>query len=116
MGHSGDFNPTTGLTHYNQKVFISRLLNSVFYYIGTCFILKLNTTDEAYRLLAIHGKKVLADRNYPTLRGARIAFSKQFKNDAWRDDVVSEWSHFYPPDREWIKKMLSIAEKVHIKD
>ena len=115
MGHSGDFNPTTGLTHYNQKVFISRLLNSVFYYIGTCFILKLNTTDEAYRLLAIHGKKVLADRNYPTLRGARIAFSKQFKNDAWRDDVVSEWSHFYPPDREWIEKMLSIAEKGHIK-
>ena len=70
MGHSGDFKPITGLINYNQKVFISRLLNSVFYSIGTCFIVKLTTTDEAYRLLAIHRKKVLADRNYPTLRGA----------------------------------------------
>ena len=116
MGYSGDFKPITGPIRYNQKLFISRLLNSVFYSIGTCFIVKLTTTDEAYRLLAIHGKQVLADRNYPTLRGARISFSKQFKSLAWRDDVVSEWSHFYPPDREWIENMLSIAKKGHIKD
>jgi hypothetical protein len=31
MGYSGEFNPPpTGPTHSNQKVFISRLLNSVF--------------------------------------------------------------------------------------
>lgn len=110
MGHSGDFKPTTrpGPIHFNKKVLISRLINSIYYSIGTCFIMTI--TNEVYRLLAIHGKKVLADRNYPTLRGARIAFKKQFKNLAWGDDVVAEWSHFYTPNRDWIDEMLSIAE------
>ena len=107
MERPGLINPTSGLVHSNQKVVISRLLNSVFYSIRTCFVMTM--TDEEYRLLVIHDKKVLADRNYPTLRGARIAFSKKFKDRAWSDDVVSEWSHFYPPDRDWIEKMLSIA-------
>jgi hypothetical protein len=109
MLRSGVINPTTEPIHSNQKVFISRLLNSVFYSIGTCFIMRMTMTDEVYRLMAIHEKKVLADGNYPTLRGARIAFRKKFKNRAWSDDVVSEWSHFYPPDRDWIEEMLSIA-------
>jgi hypothetical protein len=126
MGRSGHINPTTtngqkqnhlhqvNINHIPDKVFISRLTNSIYYSVGTCFIMTM--TDEAYRLLAIHEKKVLAYRNYTTLRGARISFSRQFKNLAWRDDVVSEWSHFYPPDRDWIENMLSIAEKGHIKD
>jgi hypothetical protein len=110
MVRSGVINPTTGPIHSNQQVFISRLLNSVFYSIGTCFIMKMTMTDKFYRLLAIHGKKVLADMNYPTLRGARIAFRKKFKNRAWSDDVVSEWSYLYQPDRDWIDEMLSIVE------
>jgi hypothetical protein len=121
MGHSGDINQTTtngqkrNPFHHNhitqitdnQKVCISRLVNSVYFYIGTCFIMNM---PEEYRLIAIHKKTILFDKNYRTLRGARIAFRKQFKNLAWNDDVVAEWSHFYQPDRDWIDKMLSITE------
>ena len=94
---------------------ISRLTNSIHYYIDTCFIMDLSGTDREknrYRLLAFHedGKKIFVDKYYPTLRGARIAFTRQFKNLAWSDDVVSEWSHFYPPDRDWIDYMLSTVE------
>ena len=115
MGHPGDLNPTTApfhTGHANQKVFISRLINSVYYSISTCFIMESTVSNQVeYRLLVIHKKKVLADRNYRTLRGAKIAFKRQFKNMAWIDDVAAEWSHFYPPNRDWIEEKLAAAEK-----
>ena len=111
MGYSGDFNPTTGPgpIHFNKKVLISRLINSIYYFISTCFIF---TEGDYYRLLAIreYDGKILIDKRFRTLKGARIAFTKQFQSLAWGDEVVAEWSHFYPPNREWIDEMLSIAE------
>jgi hypothetical protein len=93
MGHPGDLNLTSAPFRSNQKVFISRLVNSMCYSISTCFIMELTMTNQVeYRLLAIHKKKVLADRNYRTLRGAKIAFKKQFKNMAWRDDATANIS------------------------
>jgi hypothetical protein len=38
MEQSGDINPTTEPIHANQKVWISRLINSVYFSIETCFI------------------------------------------------------------------------------
>ena len=110
MGHSGDLNPTTVhmQAYHKPKVVISRLLNSTYYFISTCFIMKTIANGVVYRLLVIHDN-VLADRNYPTLRGAKIAFKKQFKHLAWRDDLPAEWSHFYQPEQDWIEKMLSTA-------
>lgn len=99
MGRSGSLKPASGFV-------ITRLINSTYYSIRTCFILKTINTAEFYRLLVIHDN-VLADRNYPTLRGAKIAFKNQFKKFAWREDIAAEWSHFYPPDRDWLDKMLS---------
>ena len=116
MVHSGAINQTSSSYvneqkgnsfQGNRRVNISRLINSVYFSIGTCFIMNM---PEEYRLIAIHKKTILFDKNYRTLRGARIAFSKQFKNLAWTDDVVAEWSHFYPPNRDWIDEMLSIAK------
>ena len=111
MGHSGDLSPTTASLHPNQKVFISRLINSVFFSISTCFIMT-RTNQKEYRLLAFQGKKVLADSNYQTLRGARIAFRKKFKDHSWSDAVLPEWSHCYRVNRDWIDKFLTIAGNV----
>ncbi|UCH95115.1 MAG: hypothetical protein JSV88_33370 [Candidatus Aminicenantes bacterium] len=115
MGHSGVINKATEQKRNpipdNQKVVISRLKNSVYFSIGTCFIMTM-TEEECFRLLAIHEKKVLADRNFKTLRGAKIHFMKKFKNQAWREDVAAEWTFFYQPDLDWIEEMLSIAEKL----
>ncbi len=111
MGHPGDINQKTAPIHdyHRPKVVISRLLNSTHYFISTCFIMKTIPNGVYYRLLVIHDS-VLADRNYPTLRGAKIAFKKQFKHLAWSNDVPAEWSPFYPPDQDWIEKMLPTAE------
>jgi hypothetical protein len=65
--------------------------------------------DDVYRLLVIHDKKVLADRIYHTLLGAKIGYGKLFKKLAWSEEVVPFWSHFYQPDPLWIDKWLSIA-------
>jgi hypothetical protein len=96
-------------------VSISRLTNSIYYFIDTCFIMDLSGTDQGknrYRLLAFHERenKIFVDKYFSTLNGARISFSKQFKNMAWNDDVSANWSDLYPPDRDWIDNMLSIAE------
>jgi len=111
MGHPGDINQKTAPIHgyHRQKAVISRLLNSIHYSISTCFIMKTTANGVSYRLLVIHDS-VLADRNYPTLRGAKIAFKRQFKHLAWRDDLPAEWSHFYQPEQDWIEKMLPTAK------
>jgi hypothetical protein len=69
------------------------------------------TNEDFFRILAIHKKTVLFNRIYRTLRGARISFMKQFQKMAWSDKVVAEWTDLYPPDRDWIEKMLSIADR-----
>ena len=114
MEQSGDINinTTTGPvhSHQSQKVSISLLINSIYYSISTCFIL---TEGNYYRLLAIRKDegKILIDKCFKTLKGARIAFAKKFKKLAWSDDVTAQWSPFYSPNREWIEEKLSGAEK-----
>jgi hypothetical protein len=108
MGISGD-------NDQKRDVSISRLTNSIYFFVDTCFIMDLSGADQGknrYRLLAFHEseKKIFVDKYYPTLRGARIAFRKQFKNMAWSDKVSPQWTNLYPPDRDWIDEMLSIVE------
>jgi len=112
MGRSGALKPSSGsIPTYqgSQSLCITRLINSTFFSIDTCFILR-DFHGSVYRLIAIH-HCLLADRNYPTLRGAKIAFKRTFRDFAWGEDVEAEWSHFYPPDQDWIQEMLSIADK-----
>ena len=108
MGPSGDIEP-------KRDVAISRLTNSIYYYIDTCFIMHMSGSDQGknrYRLLAFHEreKKIFVDKYYPTLKGARIAFTRQFKNLAWSDEVSPQWTVLYQPDRDWIDEMFSIVE------
>lgn len=91
-----------------QAGVISSLINSVYFTIGTCFIMFISASKE-FRLLAVFGDTVLFDCVYHTLRGARIAFMRKFKSRAWYDDVAAEWSHFYTPDQDWIEEHLSLA-------
>lgn len=95
-----------------KPVEISRLINSIYFSIHTCFIMK-TSEEKYYRLLAINEieKKILADESFRTIRGAKIHFMKKFKNKAWHETVVAEWSLFYQPDLDWIEGMVSIAEK-----
>jgi hypothetical protein len=79
------------LTLRRDKVEISRLINSIFYFIDVVYILK---KDDKYRLITLHGGRVLIDKIYSTITGAKIAFTKFYQDKAWKEDVKAEWSHW----------------------
>jgi hypothetical protein len=66
-----------------------------------------------YRLVVLHNNKLLYDRFYNSIRGAKIAFQKLFKSKAWFEDVKAIWTIFYPPEKPWLVEKLQIAEKLH---
>lgn len=77
------------------------LINSIFYFISSVIILNVN---GHYRLVVKHNGKILIDKIYTTVRGAKIAFSKLFNQRGWQEDLKAEWSVFYKPDDHWLKR------------
>jgi hypothetical protein len=47
---------------------------------------------------------VLTYRNYRTLRGAKIAFQKIYKNKAWKEGIRASWIPPYPGDYDLLKE------------
>jgi hypothetical protein len=88
-----------------EEPVISRLLNSIFYFIECVFII---ISKGNYRLVAINNNRVLMDKNFQTLRGGKIALAKYFKNKGWKEEIKAEWSHKYPPDQDWLKEKLEL--------
>ena len=86
---------------------ISLLTNSVYYFIDCVFIAKLK---NKYRLVVLQHRKVLFDKNYPSIKKCKIAFDEMFKEKAWSEEVNAEWSHFYDPDKDWIGKKCKYLE------
>jgi len=86
---------------------ISRLLNSIYYFLDCVFIL---ISEKKYRLVILHHDQVIMDVHYNTLRGAKIAFAKYFGERAWAEEVQSQWTHTYQPDNDWISEKLDILE------
>lgn len=86
-----------------KKTLISFLINSVFYFLSSAFIISENSQ---YRLIVIHNGKILYDNIYSSLRGTRIAFQKLFAGNTWREEVKCVWSHFYDPDVKWLEAKL----------
>jgi hypothetical protein len=89
-----------------EAVNISRLQNSIYYFIELVYISKYN---DDYRLIAIHHGHILCDRLYPGLRGAKIAFVKLFKHKLWDSRAKPAWSHLYTPDSDWYRKTMPVA-------
>jgi hypothetical protein len=91
----------------SEKPVVSRLINSVYYFIDCVYILK---SENKYRLVALHYGRVLCDKYYHTVRGCRIAFDKLFKDKAWDEKIKPQWSHFYDPDIEWLEEKQNHLE------
>ncbi len=79
---------------------VCALINSIFYFVGSVFI---TDNGKNYQLVAHHNGRILINKPYRTLRGAKIAFSKLFGYRSWREDVKAEWSNFYDADGNWIE-------------
>lgn len=69
------------------------LINPAYYFLECVYIL---FKKDYYRLIVLHNGRVLTYRNYRTLRGAKIAFQKIYKNKAWKEGVKANWAHPYP--------------------
>ncbi len=82
----------TGDAHSRQT---SLLVNSVYFFIETVFILE---TPDDYRLIAIHKGTLLKDTTYKTPKGAKIAFLKFFGDKAFETGVKPNWTPFFPPE------------------
>lgn len=91
-----------------EEVRVSMLVNSIYYFLEFAFILD---HGDHFRLVVLHRRRLLVHDSYQTARGARIAFSKIFRNKAWRKETRAEWSHFYSPEALWLKdKMEAVKE------
>jgi len=77
------------------------LINSVFYLVDSVFIIR---KKGYYCLVVRHKGKLLMDKTFKTLRGAKIAFSKLFKHRNWRENVKAEWSLLFEPDIHWLEE------------
>jgi hypothetical protein len=89
-----------------EEKLITTLVNSGLYFLENVFIVK---EAKRYRLIVCHRKEVLADQDYESLRGAKIAFSKLFQEQAHPVDAKPEWSHLYPPEKKWLEAKLRIC-------
>ena len=99
------------MTSISEKFKIQRLKNSIHYGLEVAFIL---LADKTHRLIAINKGRMLIDGHYPTLRGAKIAFSKYTQEGKMTDsaNIMPNWSHTYPVEVKWITPYLEICKKV----
>ena len=88
------------------------ILSNAFYFgASNAFII----CDNNYRLIALNENRVLYDEYYDTVRGAKIAFIKVFKEKAFqlgdKGAADTQWTIPYPPDVIWLQEKLKIVEK-----
>ncbi len=81
---------------------ISVLKNSYNYFLEHVLIIRYS---DYYRLLVINEWKLLMDRRYTSLKGARIAFLKFYQNRCWKVELEPEWSEFYDPGAECLNEI-----------
>jgi hypothetical protein len=92
---------------------IQRLKNSIYFGVPMVFVF---FDENRYRLIGINeNKNVLIDRDYNTLRGAKIAFSKSFQQYAFsysgKQKVRGIWSHTYNAEWAWLKRILDVCNR-----
>jgi len=91
-----------GFKEEKNEPLISVLMNSVYFFLEHAFIV---SDKNNYRLFVRHRNEVLADQDYKSLRGAKIAFSKLFQQNAFDKDYSHpQWSPLYTPERNWLYK------------
>lgn len=88
------------------------LINPAYYFLECVYIL---FKKGYYRLVVLHNGRVLTYRNYRTLRGAKIAFQKIYKNKAWKEGVKASWNSPYPGNYNFEKEKDSIAANMPLK-
>jgi hypothetical protein len=95
-----------------EKKLISRMINSICFFLNFVFILKDGTN---YRLVAIQSKQKIIDMKYKTLKGAKIACIRILRNQLNNKKINAVWSFLYPVDEKWLKDKLNRKEDSSVK-
>ena len=88
----------------NKNKMISRMINSVFYFLKFAFILK---EGNHYRLVVIQDRNKIIDMNYKSLKGAKIGCTKRLRHQFNNNEMKPVWSFLYPADEKWLKDKLN---------
>jgi hypothetical protein len=91
------------LNPFKKKKLISRMINSAVYFIQFVFILQ---ETNHFRLIAIQDMNKVTDKNYKTIKGAKIACAQLLRKQAPKKGMKPVWSFLYPPDEKWLKDKL----------
>ena len=91
-----------------QKVSI--LINAIRYFLHNVVII---VSEKGFRLLVVLQNRIIFDKYYNSLKGARISFVKLFKV---REQITefplfenNEWTNPYTPDEDWLRDLLNLA-------
>ena len=97
---------------------ILRLMNSNHYYFAVVMILigESGADERPYRLIVIHDNALLFDDSYATLRGAKIAFIRRYKDNSYQEGIKAHWSHAYNAEPVSIYPVMQIISKGRRKD
>ncbi len=90
--------------NYESGTRITFLTNAGLYNLSRVLIV-LEPTNT-YRLLVIKRDRVLTDARYPSLRGARIAYTRTYGSRLFTELAAPFWSHSYAPDPRWLSNLI----------
>jgi hypothetical protein len=79
------------------------LTNPVVYWLDYVLIV---TEDKGYRLVVCGRDKILTDKRYRDVRGAKIAFLKYHQFRAVNRELKPVWSGAYAPDKNWLDERI----------
>jgi hypothetical protein len=91
---------------------ITTLSNSHYYGIDNVFIMIGENTVKPYRLIVIHDNVLLFDCSYSTIRGARISFSRKYKEKAYDESTTAIWTHDYNADPVMFQRVMEIIKGI----
>jgi hypothetical protein len=86
---------------------VSILLNRhLFYFTDSLIINDPQNAETPFLLLVVHNNKVFAKQAYTSIRGAKIAFARQFLKRSHKKNLRPEWSYFYIPEQKWLAEKI----------
>lgn len=100
--------PDRADTEKLEKGVIISLINSPLYYLDWAFI---TGDNDRYRLVVSQCERIITDRSFKSLDGAKVGFLKIFQYLAF-SEYQPAWSHPYTPYKKWLQGIL---EKLAVK-
>ncbi len=87
----------------NKETKVCMLINAVYFYLESVFVV---IAEDHCRLIIIQSQKLIYDECYDSLRGAKIAFYRMYKEKGCVEGIRNEWSANYKPEKKWLSKKL----------